>query len=146
MNGSLIITHYPGVERSSYVVRQFIVLPYWRHLLRLAIAPPCILYPTKSLTNPTQAYSTLSILFPITTLPQPIPCPIFIKPTHILLYSTLPCILYTTHTYTLPYSTLTYRTLHTLPQTRSYHLPATYNQPIPNPTHTLSHHIHYPTL
>jgi len=28
MNASLIITHDPGVERSSYVVRQFIILPY----------------------------------------------------------------------------------------------------------------------
>jgi len=47
------------------------------------------------------------------TLPQPIPCPTFTTPTHILLYSTLPCILYTTHIYTLYtiYSTLPYLTV-----------------------------------
>jgi len=72
------------------------------------MAPPCILYPMKSQTtgNPTQAYSTLTILYPTTTLPQPIPGPTFTTLTHIQLYSTLPYIFYTTHTYILLYPPL----------------------------------------
>jgi len=116
-------------------VRQFIVLPYWRHLLRLAIAPPCILYPTKSLTNPTQPYSSLTILFPTTTLPQPIypALPILHLP---ISYFTLPFPVYSTQPIypNLHYLYIPYRTLHTLHQTQLYHLPTTYNLPILNPT------------
>jgi len=141
-NASLIITHDQGVERTSYVVIQFIILHYWRHLLRLTITYTLHNIPYE-ITN--QPYPT-GLLFPnhtlsYPTLPQPIPCPTFTTPTHILLYSTLPCILYTNHIYSLPYLTL-----HTLPQHNHTTIPTRYTLNIHNPTHTLPHHIPYPTL
>jgi len=88
-NASLIITHNPDVERT--VLKQFIVLPYWRHhLLHLIFYPNCKLYPTKSLNHPTQAYSTQTIFFPTLLYPSLYPALSYTIPTHILLYPTLP--------------------------------------------------------
>jgi len=81
-------THEPGVT----VVRQFIVLPYWRHhLLLLTITYTLPILPYEI---PNQPYPGL--LFPNHTLSYP-------TPAHTLPY------LY----YTYPYSTLLYPSLHT---------------------------------
>jgi len=110
----IIITHDPGVERTSYVVRQFIVLPYWRHhLLRLTIAYTLHTLPHEITNQPYRGLlfskHTLSYLL----YPSLYRCPTFT--THILLYPIIPCILYTNHIYTLPYLTLSCLTVPYIP-------------------------------
>jgi len=113
MNAFLIITHDPGVERTSYVARQFIVSPTDDTICFVSPLP----YPAYStLRNPYQPYPGLPFLpflnhtLSYPTLAQPIPCTTFTTPTHIVLCSALPYILYTNHIY-LPYPTLPYPTL-----------------------------------